>query len=166
MTTQTALPSYESAADVAAAAARMHEYFTTGATLPIEHRKDALRRLKAWLKTNEERVLSALQEDLGKAPFEGYATELGIVYEEINLCLGHIGSWTRPAARAHAHHAFPFVVEGLSEPLRRSLGAQPVELPPAACARAAGGRACRRQLRGAQAFAHLACDEHAALRNG
>ena len=96
MTTQTALPSYESAADVAAAAARMHEYFTTGATLPIEHRKDALRRLKAWLKTNEERVLSALQEDLGKAPFEGYATELGIVYEEINLCLGHIGSWTRP----------------------------------------------------------------------
>ena len=92
----TALPSYESAADVVAAAASMRQHFTTGATLPLEHRRDALLRLRGWLKANEGRVLGALQEDLGKAPFEGYATELGIVYDEISLCLRKMGSWSRP----------------------------------------------------------------------
>lgn len=92
----TALPSYESAADVVAAAASMRQHFTTGATLPLEHRRDALLRLRGWLKANEERVLGALQEDLSKAPFEGYATELGIVYDEITMMLKHLNKWSRP----------------------------------------------------------------------
>ena len=90
------IPQYASAADVEAAACKMHEYFTTGATLPLDHRRQALVRMKAYLKDNEERVLDCLKEDLGKAPFEGYATELGLVYEEINMCLKKMGSWARP----------------------------------------------------------------------
>lgn len=89
-------PTFESIADVEAQAQRMRAYFQTGATLPVEHRRQALRQLKAYLKANEERVLEALAEDLGKAPFEGYATELGIVYDEINLCLKHLGRWAKP----------------------------------------------------------------------
>ena len=89
-------PTFESIADVEAQAQKMRAYFQTGATLPVEHRRQALRQLKAYLKANEERVLEALAEDLGKASFEGYATELGIVYDEINLCLKHLGRWAKP----------------------------------------------------------------------
>lgn len=92
----TPIPTYESIADVEAVAAKMHAYFRSGTTLPLEHRKLALTQLKAYLKANEERILDALHKDLGKAPFEGYATELGIVYDEINTCLKHLNSWARP----------------------------------------------------------------------
>ena len=51
-------------------------YFRSGATLSYRFRKEMLLRLKNVLKENEERILSALSEDLGKSSFEGYATEL------------------------------------------------------------------------------------------
>ena len=41
-------------------------------------------------------MLDALQQDQGKAPFEGYATELGIVYDEITMMLKHLNKWARP----------------------------------------------------------------------
>lgn len=92
----TAIPTYESVADVEAATQKMRAYHQGGATLPIAYRKRALTQLKAYLKANEERILATLQADLGKAPFEGYATELGIVYDEINICLKHLSSWAKP----------------------------------------------------------------------
>ena len=66
----TATPSYESIADVEAAAQKMRDFFLTGATLDVDYRRQALAKLKAYLKANEERILSALTADLGKAPFE------------------------------------------------------------------------------------------------
>ena len=87
---------FESVADVEAQAQRMREFFRMGATLDVDFRRQALVKLKAYLKANEERILAALTADLGKSPFEGYATELGIVYDEINTCLKHLNSWARP----------------------------------------------------------------------
>ncbi|MDJ1649718.1 MULTISPECIES: aldehyde dehydrogenase [Gordonibacter] len=90
------IPTYESIADVEAAAQKMRDFHATGATLQVEYRRRALQQLRAYLKANEDRILAALQADLGKAPFEGYATELGIVYDEISTCLKHLNSWSRP----------------------------------------------------------------------
>ena len=87
---------FESAEDVRAQAQRMQDYFATGATMPIGRRLRALSDLKAWLKANEQRALDALRKDLGKAHFEGYATELGIVYDEINLMRKKMRRWARP----------------------------------------------------------------------
>lgn len=87
---------YHNVADVETAAAKMRAHFATGTTLPLGHRREALSQLKAYLKANEQRILDALQQDLGKSPFEGYATELGLVYDEINLCLKKLNSWARP----------------------------------------------------------------------
>ncbi|MEF9877320.1 MAG: aldehyde dehydrogenase family protein, partial [Gordonibacter sp.] len=64
-------PTFNSIADVEAAAQKMHAHFQSGATLPVEHRRQALVQLKTYLKANEERILTALTTDLGKAPFEG-----------------------------------------------------------------------------------------------
>ena len=68
----------------------MRAFHLTGATLQVEYRREALLKLKAYLKANEERILDALHADLGKAAFEGYATELGLVYDEINTCVRHL----------------------------------------------------------------------------
>lgn len=83
-------------ASVSAQVEHMRRYFATGSTLPVEARRQALMRLKATLKRNEDRILCALREDLGKSSFEAYATELGLVYEEIGFCCKHMKSWARP----------------------------------------------------------------------
>ncbi len=90
------IPEYTGITDVEAAAGRMREFFVAGTTLPLDYRRQALVSLKAYLKEHEDELLDCLHEDLGKAHFEGYATELGIVYEEINTCLKKMGSWARP----------------------------------------------------------------------
>lgn len=88
--------SYTSAADVQAAVDSMHAWFETGKTLPLHYRRSVLQSLRSYLKKHETEVLNALHEDLGKAPFEGFATELGIVYDEIRLCLSKLYSWAKP----------------------------------------------------------------------
>ena len=69
---------------------RQKAYFRSGKTLPYKYRISMLRALKEALKRNEENILKALSEDLGKSSFEGYATELGITYEEINYLEKHL----------------------------------------------------------------------------
>ena len=156
-------PAYESVADVEAAAQKMRAFYLTGATLDVEYRRQALEKLRAYLKANEERILAALTADLGKAPFEGYATELGIVYDEIATCLKHLNSWARPR-ESPPHHSIPSKVY----PLIRwawCCGAQPRNHIRAAGPRADGRRHRRRQLRGAQALAHVEAHERAAHRH-
>ncbi len=89
-------PSLASKADVAAHAQLMQSFFEGGATRSIAWRKQALLALRSYLKGHEVTILDALQQDLGKAPAEGFATELGIVYEEISLCLKKLSSWAKP----------------------------------------------------------------------
>lgn len=90
------LRSYSDLSDVEHAVKKMHDFYTSGATLPLEFRRQALLKMRAYLKANEEKILQALTEDLGKADFEGYATELGIVYDELRICLKKMNSWARP----------------------------------------------------------------------
>lgn len=82
--------------DVETAVEKMRSFYASGATLPIEYRRQALIRMKTYLKEHETHILDSLKADLGKASFEGYATELGIVYDEINICLKKIRSWAKP----------------------------------------------------------------------
>lgn len=63
------------------------KYFYTGETLSIDFRFKQLTLLKDIITKNEEKILEALNKDLNKANFEGYATELGIVLEEINYTI-------------------------------------------------------------------------------
>lgn len=54
-----------------------------------------LKRLKKVLKENEEEIIKALNKDLGKSSFEGYATEIGLVYEEINYAIKNLKKWCK-----------------------------------------------------------------------
>ncbi len=71
-------------------------FFKSHITLDIEYRKNALRKLKALLKSNERLMHDAIYEDFGKSEFDNYATELGILYKEINYYIDNIESLSAP----------------------------------------------------------------------
>ena len=70
--------------------AKQKEYFRSGKTLPYEERKRNLGKLKDALRRHESEIIAALHEDLGKSPFEAYATEIGIVYGEIGYLMKNL----------------------------------------------------------------------------
>lgn len=70
-------------------------YFNSHATLPVEARADALRRLRQALIDNEGRVAAALNADLGKSSTESYMCEVGMTLSEISWFLRHLRTLTR-----------------------------------------------------------------------
>lgn len=82
--------------DLSHVAARQRAYFRSGATLSLPARRYALEKLLRGLTDQEDALLSALEADLGKPPFEGYMTELGLVREELRFHLKHLARWARP----------------------------------------------------------------------
>ena len=59
------------------------EYFSTGGTLPLQFRLQALGKLKAAIKKNDKMLCQALYSDLGKSRAESYMCELGLTLSEI-----------------------------------------------------------------------------------
>lgn len=70
-------------------------FFQDGNTRSIEYRIESLKKLKDIIYKNEERILQALKKDLSKSFFEGYTTELGLVYEEINYAIKNLKKWSK-----------------------------------------------------------------------
>ena len=72
------------------------QYFNTGKTRELTTRRRALETLQKAISDNEKEILEALTKDLGKAPMEGYLTEVSLVQTEIKYALKHLNSWARP----------------------------------------------------------------------
>jgi aldehyde dehydrogenase (NAD+) len=72
------------------------KYFFKGDTKNISFRIKSLIRLKYLIKNNEDLIIEALKKDLGKSGFESYATEIGLVYEELNLHIKNLTKWSKP----------------------------------------------------------------------
>ncbi len=97
----------QSAADVQDQINRMELFFQTGQTLPVEFRLRQLKRLQAYLRAHEREALEALHADLGKSSFEAYATELGLVYDELRLVIKKLPHWVRPQRVSTSLALFP-----------------------------------------------------------
>jgi aldehyde dehydrogenase (NAD+) len=95
MQTQTPTPATD-AAEVTNVVARLRDGFESGRTRPLEWRARQLRRMKTMLEEREAEFLDALAADLGKPRLEGWATDLGIVINEIDHALRHLASWLKP----------------------------------------------------------------------
>jgi aldehyde dehydrogenase (NAD+) len=95
MQTQTPTPATD-ANQVTNVVARLRDGFDSGRTRPLEWRARQLRRMKTMLEEREAEFLDALAADLGKPRLEGWATDLGIVINEIDHALRHLAGWMRP----------------------------------------------------------------------
>ncbi len=82
--------------NISAIVASQRTFFKSHATLDIEYRKNALGKLKAVLQSNERLLHDAIYADFGKSEFDNYATELGILYKEINYYISKIASLSAP----------------------------------------------------------------------
>lgn len=71
-------------------------YFDEGHTKSYEYRIRNLEKLENIIKNNEEDILIALHKDLSKTKFEGFISELGVVYNEINYIKKNLKSWMKP----------------------------------------------------------------------
>ena len=80
---------------ISAIVEKQRAYFQTGATLPVDARVTALKKLKKAIIENESAIKEALHGDLGKSGMEGYMCETGLVLDEISYFLKHIHSFTQ-----------------------------------------------------------------------
>lgn len=75
---------------------RQRTFFETGATKQTEFRLEQLRKLQTAIKAYEPSIMEALKLDLNKNEFESFASEIGILLEELFLALKHLPKWSKP----------------------------------------------------------------------
>ena len=68
---------------------KQRAYFASGATLHIDKRIDALRRLYGVIKKYQNEIAEALHADLGKSEYEAYMCEIGLSLTEISYMIRH-----------------------------------------------------------------------------
>ena len=81
--------------EIAKLVSQQRQCFATGATLPVENRIAALKKLRKALIDNEEKIAAAIRSDLGKSAEESYMCETGLVISEISYLLRHIRSFAK-----------------------------------------------------------------------
>lgn len=59
-----------------------------------DQRIEQLKRLRKSIAKHELDILAALQQDLGKSNYEGYLTEIGVTYQEIDFHIKHVKHWS------------------------------------------------------------------------
>src|SRR4051812_43775756 len=74
----------------------MRAFYNSGATRPLEFRKQQLQKLKDVMNKYEQQIYSALHTDLKKSPEQSWVTENGFVLSELNNALKHLSEWMQP----------------------------------------------------------------------
>lgn len=87
---------------------KQRAYFGTGATLDVDYRIQALKKLKNVIKSREDEINAAIKCDLGKSSFESYMCETGLSLSEISYMIKHTRSFAKektvytPLAQFHS----------------------------------------------------------------
>lgn len=109
--------------------ASQRKYFHSGATLDIEARISALKKLKDAIIKWEKPLSEALWKDLHKSYQEAYLTELSIVIAEIKNHIKHLKEWAAPKHCSTPLKMFPSRSKIISEPLGVTLIIAPWNYP-------------------------------------
>jgi aldehyde dehydrogenase (NAD+) len=86
---------------------KQKNYFYSDKTKDINFRINTLKKLKFIIKENEDQIMEALYSDLKKSNFESYVTEIGIIYDEINLHIKKLKSWAKKEKKKSPLVHFP-----------------------------------------------------------
>lgn len=83
-------------------------WFRSGATLDVEKRIEALKKLRACVEKYEQEIAAALKKDLGKSGAESYMCETGMVLSELSYMIRHTKAYAKektvitPLAQFHS----------------------------------------------------------------
>ncbi|KMO71643.1 aldehyde dehydrogenase family protein [Mycolicibacterium chubuense] len=97
MTTDSAVPVDLGAAtpDIPATVRRLRETFASGRTRSVEWRKQQLTAIERLMLDNEPAIAAALEEDLGRKPFEAWLADIASVAGEAKDAAKNVKKWTR-----------------------------------------------------------------------
>lgn len=82
-------------ADIKDILEKQRSFFAKEKTIDINYRINALKTLKDAICIHESEIMDALKKDLNKTSFESYATEIGIVLEELNYTIKNLHKWVK-----------------------------------------------------------------------
>lgn len=88
---------------------KQREFFNSGITLDVKFRIEQLKKLKAALIKNEEKLTKALNLDLARCDVEAYFCDIGDTIMEINECISGLTKWSKPERHFSGLAAFPSV---------------------------------------------------------
>ncbi len=97
--------------------ASLRSSYDAGVMLALASRRTQLGQLQRMLVEHEDKILTALANDLHKAPMEAYATEVGLVLGEIKDALKNLDRWCAPHKVKVAMSFKPGSAEIRPEPL-------------------------------------------------
>lgn len=109
--------------------AAQRQHFHTGATRSVAIRRLMLDKLEKAVLAHEGDLLSALHTDLGKAHYEGYACEVGIVLGELRFAKRHLEKWAAPKRRPTPIALFPAKSRVVADPYGVALIMSPWNYP-------------------------------------
>ena len=81
--------------DIPGTVRRLRETFASGRTRSIDWRKQQLRALEAMMIENEPAVAVALEQDLGRKPFEAWLADIASTAGEAKDAAKNVGKWNR-----------------------------------------------------------------------
>ena len=97
--------------------ARIHEtvekqraFFRTNQTLPVGFRIRQLCRLRTKITEYSDKLIAALQADLGRTAAEAYLLDIGPLLTEINEILSGIRKWAKPETHFSGIQCFPSMI--------------------------------------------------------
>ena len=81
--------------DIDSTVARLRQTFATGRTRDIEWRKRQLRAMERLMIENEAVIADALEQDLGRKPFEAWLADIASVAGEAKDAAKSVGKWMK-----------------------------------------------------------------------
>lgn len=84
-------------------------YFLKGETLSVKFRKAQLKKLKDAILKNQNKLIDALHEDLGRCDVEAYLCDIGAVVMEIDEYYHGLNKWNKPETHFSGLAAFPSI---------------------------------------------------------
>ena len=104
-------------------------FYNNDKTKELNFRIENLRLLSGAIKNHEDEIMEALKQDLNKANFEAYATEIGIVLEEIDFMLKNMKNLLKVKRVRTPLTQFPSVSKIYQEPYGNILIIAPWNYP-------------------------------------
>ncbi|MDZ4233379.1 MAG: aldehyde dehydrogenase family protein [Dietzia sp.] len=81
--------------DIPATVRRLRQTFASGRTRSVEWRKEQLNALARLMSDNEPAIADALEQDLGRSPFEAWLADIASTTGEAQTAAKSVGKWMK-----------------------------------------------------------------------